>query len=175
MRTRRGFTLIEMIIALALVGIVGATFVAALSYTARSYLAAAESVEMAQKSRLALTRIFVELQEMRDVDTANRAGADADAFYYVDSAGAAASLVRTGGAITLSGNVLLDGVSASGDMLAYSRADGTAWDPSSDDFEDLYEIAVTVVMASTYLEGNRTFTTTINPLYTGVSRAPRLE
>lgn len=174
MRTRPGFTLIEIIMTLSLLAFVGAMFTGALSYSAQSYIAASESVEMAQKARLALTRIFVELQEMRDADDANRGGDDENEFHYIDSDGDAAVLRKTGTSITLNGNVLLGNV-GSGNLLSYREADGTAWNPSSGDIEDLFEVGISVVMDSDFINQDRTFVTTVNPLYTGAARAPRLE
>lgn len=174
MRAKPGFTLVEIIMAVSLLAMIGALFTGALTYTAQSYVAAAESVEMGQKARLALTRIFVELQEMQDVNDTNRGDIDAGEFHYLDVAGEQAVLRRTGSTITLNGDVLLDAV-GSGDLLTYRNADGNAWDPSADDVQDLFEVEVRVVMDSDYVGRERTFVTTVNPLFTGAARAPRLE
>jgi prepilin-type N-terminal cleavage/methylation domain-containing protein len=175
MRTRPGFTLIEIILAMSILAFVGVMFLSALTYTATSWIAAAESVELAQKARLGLTRIFVELQELRGMDASQRASNDGDNFYFLDVDGQALALRHVGGTILLGGRVLLDGVAADGDILTYSRADGSAWNPVSGDLTDLYEIGVSVVFDSQYLDAQRAFTTTVNPLYTGVARAPRLQ
>ena len=175
LRPRPGFTLVELILAMTILAFVGVMFVSALTYSATSWIAAAESVELAQKGRLALTRLFVELQELRGMDPALRGDNDANNLFFLDTDGQPLALRRVGSTIVLGGRVLLDGVATSGDMLTYRRADGSAWNPASAELRDLYEIRIRVALASQYLNAERAFTTTLNPLFTGAARAPRLQ
>jgi prepilin-type N-terminal cleavage/methylation domain-containing protein len=175
MRNRPGFTLIEIILAMSILAFVGVVFISALTYTATSWVAAAESVEMAQKARLALTRIFVELQEMRGMDAGHRADNDANTLYFIDMDGQPLLLRQVGDTIFLDGEALLDGAATGGELLSFRRADDSDWDPTNDDLDDLYEIGIRVVLDSQYLNTQRAFGTVVNPLYTGVARAPRLQ
>jgi len=175
MRQRPGFTLVEIILVMTILAFMGAMFVSALTYATTSWLAATESVELAQKGRLGLTRLFVELQELRGMDPALRAGNDTDNLYFLDTDGEPLALRRVGNTIMLGGRVLLNGVATGGTMLTYRRADGSAWNPASGELRDLYEIGIRVALVSQYLNAERAFTTTVNPLFTGAARAPRLQ
>lgn len=62
----RGFTLIEMVAVLLLVGILGAFATVGINQSVRAYIIATENAHMAQKSQLALTRLGLELADCRE-------------------------------------------------------------------------------------------------------------
>lgn len=177
MRTARGFTLIEIILSMVLLSMVGLVFVAAMTYATQTYLFAVDMVEITQKSRLALTRAFIELQEMNGPDDGNRANDDGNDFHFVDRNGNSMRLQRTGGQVLLNGNLLIDelGEYGSENLLNFSTETGGTWNPASDDFDELYEIEIRIILDADFADTDRTFVTTVNPLYTNVLRAPKME
>jgi prepilin-type N-terminal cleavage/methylation domain-containing protein len=62
----QGFTLIELIAVLFLVGILGALATVGLNQSVRSYMIATENANIAQKAQLALTRLGLELGDCRE-------------------------------------------------------------------------------------------------------------
>jgi len=177
-RGRKGFTLIEVIVVMVLMGIVGATFVLCLTYGFREYVQAADSVALSQKARLALTKMYAELAEAQGLDTSNTGNIDEDGFYFVDHDGATASLARVGTTIVMNGTyVLVDGLAAYGNdeaLFTYSDPDGNTWTPS-DGFDDLYEISITLNMEGPADTGTVAFTNTVNPRRSIIPNAPKLE
>src|SRR5689334_3343071 len=66
-RRTRGFTLVEVLVATAIAGLV-ATVIAALSYfTSRSFVAATNYTDMALKSRMALDNMSRAIRQSRQV------------------------------------------------------------------------------------------------------------
>ena len=70
MKPESGFTLVELIVTLVLVGIIG-TFTTLFMYTGlNGYLKAKDTSEGALKAQIALDRISLELQEIEKIDLA---------------------------------------------------------------------------------------------------------
>ena len=70
-RPQKGFTLVELIVALVLVGIIG-TFTTLFMYTAlNGYLRAKDTSEGAIKAQIALDRISLELRDINDISDFN--------------------------------------------------------------------------------------------------------
>lgn len=61
----QGFTLIELIAVLFLVGILGALAAVGLNQSVRAYMIATENANVAQKAQLAMTRLGLELNDCR--------------------------------------------------------------------------------------------------------------
>jgi prepilin-type N-terminal cleavage/methylation domain-containing protein len=69
-RTQKGFTLVELIVTLVLVGIIG-TFTTLFMYTGlNGYLRAKDTSEGALKAQIALDRISLELRDIDNIDLA---------------------------------------------------------------------------------------------------------
>jgi prepilin-type N-terminal cleavage/methylation domain-containing protein len=69
MMQQKGFTLVELIVALVLVGIIG-TFTTLFMYTGlNGYLRAKDTAEGALKAQIALDRISLELRDINIIDT----------------------------------------------------------------------------------------------------------
>jgi prepilin-type N-terminal cleavage/methylation domain-containing protein len=67
-RTQKGFTLVELIVTLVLVGIIG-TFTTLFMYTGlNGYLRAKDTSEGALKAQIALDRISLELRDIDNID-----------------------------------------------------------------------------------------------------------
>ena len=70
-RPQKGFTLVELIVALVLVGIIG-TFTTLFMYTAlNGYLRAKDTSEGALKAQIALDRISLELRDINNISDFN--------------------------------------------------------------------------------------------------------
>ena len=179
MRTgrRSGFTLLELIVVMVLMGIIGATFVNSLVYGIEQYEASRRIAGITQKARTALTRMHMELTEMQGLDASQAANIDDSHFYYVDHDGNQASFVLSSGKVTMNGSyTLVDDLASYGSgqkLFAYEDASGGTWQPS-DGFDDLREVDITLLM-KTIAGGPRQFTHSVNPRKTTVPNAPRME
>ena len=71
MRNKAGFTLIEIMVSLVLVGLIAAISGTAVITATRSYLFARENDAITQKAQLALGRLNRELIELSDIKDAN--------------------------------------------------------------------------------------------------------
>ncbi len=71
MRNKAGFTLIEIMVSLVLVGLIAAISGTAVITATRSYLFARENDAITQKAQLALGRINREMIELSDIKDAN--------------------------------------------------------------------------------------------------------
>ncbi|BBD08527.1 prepilin-type N-terminal cleavage/methylation domain-containing protein [Desulfovibrio ferrophilus] len=172
-----GFTLIELISALVLTTIVATAFFYALVYGVQQYVQSYQTASLAQKARLALTRMHVELTEIQDIDQAHSGNIDGTHFFYIDHNGQAGSLEISGSTIAMNGQfTLVDDLAsfASGETLfTYSDGNGNTWTPA-DGFDDLYEVTITLRMES--LDSNSlAFTHTVNPRNSSNLNAPKLQ
>ncbi len=68
---QRGFTLIEVIVVLILVGIMAAMAGTGLVAAVQGYLTAAENSEVSQKAQMAMTRLTREIHQCSDCDSGN--------------------------------------------------------------------------------------------------------
>jgi len=68
---QRGFTLIEVIVVLILVGIMAAMAGTGLVTAVQGYLMAAENAEVSQKAQMAMTRLTREIHQCSDCDVGN--------------------------------------------------------------------------------------------------------
>lgn len=174
-RTRRkGFTLIEMIATLVLTALVGTAFVMALVFGVDQYARSSGMAALTQKSRLALTRMYVELAEVQGLDTARQGGIGSSAFYYIDHNGDAGSLALSNGRVIMNGSyTLVDGVDSDEALFTYHDASGGTWTPG-DGFDDLFEIAISLKLTTP--DGSTgIFTHSVNPRRSTIPNAPKME
>ncbi len=166
---RNGFTLLEIIVSLALLAVVAGAMFSALAYGVSAFVFTEDRVEDAQQARLALSRMRRELMEMRGVD----ASSDQDSLVFTDSDGAQATLAHSGSTVTYNGNTLMNGLGAYGNtehLFAYAESDGSVWAPATGDFNDLSTITVTLRISSGGT--NIDYATTVNPRKTNVPDGP---
>lgn len=192
-----GFTLIEMIVVLLLLGIVGVILSNVIVSSVQNYIFARNSDQMSQKAQLALARIVGELTYATDVTFAS-----ADRMVYKarlnrpscsKEEGCAYALTRTGSRITLEGTDtdafvtgaqdLIDGVNAANGgnvFLSYFRQDGSTW-TTADGFSNAnsnenYLAKIKVQIALEFSDaGTLIYRGSINPRANGAPAAPKTE
>ncbi|WP_461208251.1 prepilin-type N-terminal cleavage/methylation domain-containing protein [Desulfocurvus sp. DL9XJH121] len=172
-----GFTLLEMIAVIVLLGIVSAAFADSLVYGVRNYLSARDATALAQKARLALTRMYVELAEIQGLDPSHSGSIGESAFYYLDHDGQSGSLVLADGEIRMNGQPLVDNVAdyGSSELFTYLDENDNSWS-TSDGFDALYRITVELRLTSAIDSGEASvFTFTVTPRRTTTPDAPKLE
>jgi len=120
MKTESGFTLLEIIVSLMLVGIITAMAGMAILMAAKGFMFTRENAHMAQKAQLAMARMERELLELLDVGTTSSTSIE-----YTSTSGTRKMGLHNGkikiaeGSTLLSnGDVLIDQVS--GYTLTYS-------------------------------------------------------
>ena len=162
-----GFTLIEIITVLIIVGILAAVAGQGIVSATRGFLMAKNNAETAGKSQMAISRIVREFTEIVDVTAASSTGI---AYTRLDGAHSLALVgnnIRMADTATLptagSGNVLIDQVS--GLNLQYFKGD-SPWVLGTDDIDLLSAISVDLSLDQP--DGTtQTFSTTITPRNNG--------
>ena len=169
MKNKAGFTLIEIMVSLVLVGLIAAISGTAVITATRSYLFARENDAITQKAQLALNRLnreFIELSDTRD--------ANSTCVVYESPYGRRA-IASVGGAIryfsdyasaicpTSGGDILVDGVQ-SFSILYNPNPNGTAslWSQGQD-IRNLFALNVLLVLARPDTGGAVSFYTTVSP------------
>lgn len=168
----KGFTLIEIIVTLVLVGILAAVAGFGIVEVARGYAAARENERMSQTARIALLRMSRELMELESVDSASTSGIAA-----TNPDGHQVAFGLSGTEILLDddttasdGETLIDRVNSF--QLGYTRFDGGNWTYGTDDVEDLARIDIQLTLSRTDGMDPVTFTTSVNPRNNGTENAP---
>lgn len=174
-KNQSGFTLIEVIVVMIIIGIVAVGLSAMIVYIAQNFLFAREADELSQKAQLAMARIKKELEDVKSISTANanavRYKLANDVEYEIQLSGTAINM-QVGNS---SEKTLIDGLAAGNGgqtFLAYKQADGNSW-TTSNSINDLAQIQIVFVL--NFQGGtNLKFETTINPRRTTVLSVPRL-
>lgn len=150
-----GFTLIEIIVSLVLVGIITAFAGMGLVQAVESYVFSRDTVALSEKAQLAMTRLVLELKFTESISTAN-----ANRMDYTSSRGDGTStyslrrnpnnnriLVRE----STTNHILIDnlGTYPTGkDFLAYKKDNGALWNTASS-IKDLAYIEILLVLKKT--------------------------
>ena len=134
-RNQNGFTLIEVIVTLVLVGITAVLAGMWIVSVANGYLFAKENAGNVQKGQLAMTRLTKEFTAIHSVDSSVTTATQIT-YTRADALGTtvSATVSSTGSVLQLDGNTLTDGVSAF--TLAYcddvtSSSCPSAWSSTS--------------------------------------------
>ncbi|MBU1001963.1 MAG: prepilin-type N-terminal cleavage/methylation domain-containing protein [Proteobacteria bacterium] len=176
-RHAAGFTLIELIAALILTALVGTAFVMALAFGTEQYILSNQTATLAQKSRLTLARMYIELAEIQGLDLAHKNQIDKTNFYYIDHNGNAGSITLSSGTLLMNSQyTLVDGVGTYGSgqaLFTYHDGAGNSWTPA-DGFDDLNEIAIELRLTNP--DGSSsTFVHSVNPRGSRIPNAPQME
>ena len=180
-----GFTLIEMIAALIILGIMAIALSSAIMYGVQNLISARDAAQISQKAQLALARIN---RELVDLNSVNAASTNNNSIQYTLSTGGEFRIRFLNSQILLAGinpavaeQVLLGGLDATNggnNFLTYTNFSGSAW-TTADPINQLARINIIIVinLAGTgQLHQNQllSFTTTVNPRRNGVQNAPSL-
>lgn len=176
-QNQSGFTLVEVIVVLVILGIVAAGLSGAIIYGAQHFIFAREANQLSQKAQLALARIK---REMVDVKSVNAAGPTS--IQYTLFTGGEYQIALSGTAVNMQGitpaiaaQPLVNGLAANNggqNLFTYRKSDGSAW-TTADSINDLAQIQAIIVLAMPG-QPNLTFQTTINPRRTAMPNVPRL-
>jgi len=170
----RGFTLLELILSLAILAALGVLALSSLSVGAKGFMSSRADVETSQRARLALTRMTIDLRGLTSLTTAQDA-----TLTFKDKDGTTTTLTRVGNTITLNGNTLIENLATyptGSKLFTYHRADGvTAW-TTSNDLSLLYEIVITLRLTRAFdpvgSAITHEFTASLNPRNTGAANSP---
>jgi len=186
-KKEKGFTLIEVIVVLILLGIMGAVLATGVVTAVNGFMFTRDSAIKSQKAQLALARIAKELLAMTSIDS-DPASNTGNTIAYTTSYGQF-QLTKAGSQITLaktdtaplpaiSAKILVDDVSTnygSDVFLSFKKQDGTTdWAYGTDDFSALYQIKVIIKLNGYGGTQTLTFETTVNPRNNTLSNAPKL-
>ncbi len=154
---RRGFTVIEMIVVLVILGVVAIILGNVIAYIMQSYNFARNSSHLSQKAQLAMARIKIELTDAVMISAATpdqidytlskstlpSCAADTGCQYSIKRAGTAITIEGTNPVVTPA--VLIDGLTANNNgniFLRYYQADGTTAWTTTNGFSTLTKIQV---------------------------------
>ncbi|MBN1474373.1 MAG: prepilin-type N-terminal cleavage/methylation domain-containing protein [Syntrophaceae bacterium] len=164
MKKESGFTLIEIIITLILLGIMGAIGAMLIVQGAQSYITAKTSNELSQKAQLALNRMILEFEDISTISSANANSVCYTLRYYDVNTGSTNDINRCvgldGSQINIgptvaTGSVLVDNVGAF--QLNYYRIDdslaGNGTWTAANLIRDLAIIKITLTLNRTDVAG----------------------
>lgn len=172
MKNEKGFSLIEVIISMVLVGLLAAVAGMGIVAGAQSYVMAKENAATNQKVQLAMSRLNREFTELTSITSA-----DSNSIVYSNIYGNFA-IARVGDAIKIvsgtqvptdsTGDPLITGITSF--TLSYNG--GSGWS-ASNDLKTLQTIRIVIVYHRTDKNVNDvTFTTEVNPRNNGVYNGP---
>ena len=181
MHSENGFTLVEAIVSILLVGIIAAIAGMGIVSIMKGYVFTRENVVISQKARLAMSRITRELMALSDIDSANSTGTciiykiDTKSPYYRAMDGSSGNLElkispATDCSCNSAGNILADRVG--GFLLQYEDQNGNLSSTPPADLANLY--AIQVILTLNRDDGNPagTFSITVNPRNNGNLNGP---
>ena len=179
-----GFTFVEVIVVLMLVGILAATAGMGISLFMKGYVTARENVSIAQKASLAMERMTRELESLTEIDaTSNgtciryRIATESSDYRRIQYAG---NQIQLDLASTVdcdraeSGKTLTDRVAAGTFSLRYETESGLASSPPSN-LRDLRAIRIGFDLERTDNVADMDFSLTVNPRNSGAMKGPGIE
>jgi prepilin-type N-terminal cleavage/methylation domain-containing protein len=189
LKNKNGFTLMEVIVVMILIGIVAVALSGVIIYGVKSYIFSRDAGQLSQRAQLAMARINKELIEATAVTTATSNQID----YTSSSITYSLQRDNTNNQITLNQNgtgarVLIAGLTANNNgnpFLSYFRSDGiTPWTTAdrfsyinadgSSNTNYLATIKVWITLNIPNTSNHLDFQTSINPRNNGLPDAPSL-
>jgi len=184
----KGFTLIEIITVIVILGIVALVLSNAIVYGVQSYIFARNTDQLAQKAQLAMSRLKLELTEISAVSQATSNQIDFTLLPSVIPScavmeGCQYRIARTGTQITLqritapaiAAQVLIDGLNLTngGDnFLTYHRTGGGSW-TTADGFNALARIEIKIALDMAGVGSPLKYTGSINPRSSSIPSVPQ--
>ncbi|WP_321493419.1 prepilin-type N-terminal cleavage/methylation domain-containing protein [uncultured Desulfobacter sp.] len=170
MPNEKGFTLIEIIATLVIMGFITMTAGMGIVHAVQAYVFAKQNAAIAQKTAFAFSRMTVELMNCTQITAAT-----SSQVVFFTTAGNVDGVQRTisvnTNAVTLNSFLLIDNIAA-GSSLSYRKFDNTAW-TTSNDFSDLAAIDVVLVVKRSGTSAEQySFNTSITMRNNSVPNAP---
>jgi prepilin-type N-terminal cleavage/methylation domain-containing protein len=178
LRNTNGFTLLETVAVLIIVGIMAALGGIGIIQSLEAFTMSRENIVMNQQTQLAVNRITLELQRMDDVVSGS--GSSLTFTSVSRPFGQTCTIQRASGQVTLQvgGNapsILIENVTAATPLFTFLQADGsTAWSPASAESQ-LAEIKVDITVSrpkDILNVSDITFTTRVTPRNNGLPNGP---
>jgi prepilin-type N-terminal cleavage/methylation domain-containing protein len=169
---RNGFTLLEIVLSLAILGAAAGLLTTSVVWGARGFLSSRSDEEVSSRARLALTRIAVDARRIT-----NMADAQPTTMTFTNSQNENWILALAGTTLTLNGALLMEDVGPypqGTNFLTYTRADGTAWTLGMP-IAQLFGVSVRIIARrpkDPLLGNTLTFISTVNPRNTGAANYP---
>ena len=182
MKKEAGFTLIEVIASLIIIGIITVFAGMAIVTGVKGYVFARDNTSISQKAQLTMTRMSRELMELTNITDVDQSMPNAmpNVTYerldgssmirqtiYLDSSDSSNKIIKiAAGASASGGDELVDGVGSF--TLTYYKGTNN-WVAGTDDIQLLSAIKIDLDLTRSDGSGDVAFSTTINPRNTGSS------
>lgn len=169
-----GFTLIELIVSMVIIGLIGFGASLFFVYAAKGYMLTRANTELFQKTNLAMERL---IRETKQMDTVYSVSATSISFqrdgedFGISLVGTDLKLIRSSQLPDAStpGSTLIDNVSAFN--LSFEDADGNTWTVPADN--SLTGLSRIIIQLTIDIENtSRTFTMEVNPVYNDTINGP---
>jgi prepilin-type N-terminal cleavage/methylation domain-containing protein len=166
MNNQFGFTLIEIIVSLVLLGIMAAIAGMGLVAVSRGYIFTKENAHISQKAQLAVDRLSKELLELNDITDATTTsiaftGSQGTRLFGYVPVEKAVKIAEESSVPLADGDILVDNVS--GFALSFLKQGGN-WVFGTDDITLLEAVQIDLTLGRLGINpGNKTFTITIYP------------
>lgn len=161
MGSQKGFTLIEMIASIVLIGILGAFASFGLAKGMEAYLFAQQSSDMLQKAQFTLNRLKMELINMDEIESVS---ANSISYRINTRDSELVTIERSGNEISITRGA--SGPHPIGEsftnLFQFRNTEGGAW-TTADDIADLRYIDITIALKGLLNSGEFDYTTRVVP------------
>jgi len=159
-----GFTLIEVIVSLLLVGLLASIAGLSVYKGMEGYLMASENAALTQTSQLVLERLRREILLLNGVTAASGTN-----LQFSNSLGTR-TIDWDGETVKISDDTLVEGVNSF--SLAYFKGDGNPWSVPGDTLQELAEVQINITLSHAISGSIPPFSTSVNPRNNGMLNVP---